>query len=244
MDIDLIIRSMPKLLDGALMTLFLTAFAVPVGFVVAIPVALARLSPRSWLRLPAGLFIYLFRGTPLLIQLYLVYYGLGQFRETLEFYGLWWFFRDALNCALLVLVLNTGAYSGEIFRGAIGGVARGQVEAARALGMSWFTRTRRIVLPQALRIGWPAYTNEVVFLMQATSLVSLVTVAELFRAGDAIAVRTFKIYDIYLTVAAMYLVISYGIILIFGMVERHLMRHRAPAAQPSIHKRALSILTR
>ena len=80
------------------------------------------------------------------------------------------------------LILNTGAYSGEIFRGAIAGVASGQIEAARAVGMSWFTQTRRIVLPQALRIGWPAYTNEVVFLMQATSLVSLVTVTELFRS--------------------------------------------------------------
>ena len=147
MDFDLIARSMPKLLDGARMTLFLTMFSVAVGFCLAIPLALAKLSPHAWKRIPASLAIYLFRGTPLLIQLYLIYYGLGQFRETLEAIGLWWFFRDALNCALLVLVLNTGAYSGEIFRGAIGGVASGQIDAARAAGMSWFTRTRRIVSP-------------------------------------------------------------------------------------------------
>jgi len=244
MDLDLLIGSMPKLLDGALMTLFLTAVSVCLGFVLAIPVALAKLSPRYWLRLPAGGFIYLFRGTPLLIQLFLIYYGLGQFRETLESFGVWWFFRDAIKCALLVLILNTAAYTGEIFRGAIAGVASGQIEAGRALGMSWFTQTRRIILPQALRIGWPAYTNEVVFLMQATSLVSLVTVTELFRAADAIAIRTFRIYEMYLTVAAMYLVISYGIIFVFGRIERHLMRHRAPATQPGIHKRALAILSR
>ena len=244
MDFDLIARSMPKLLDGAVMTLFLTVFSVAIGFCLAIPVALAKSSRRYWLRVPASLFIYLFRGTPLLIQLYLIYYGLGQFRVALESIGVWWFFRDAINCALLVLVLNTGAYSGEIFRGAIAGVASGQIEAARAVGMSWLTQTRRIVLPQALRIGWPAYTNEVVFLMQATSLVSLVTVTELFRAGDIVAARTFDIYTMYLTVAAMYLVISYGIIFVFGLAERHLMRHRAPVVQPGIHKRAFAVLSR
>lgn len=244
MDIDLIIRSMPSLLDGALMTIVLTMISVSIGFCLAIPIALAKLSPRHFLRIPASLFIYLFRGTPLLIQLYLIYYGLGQFHAELESLGVWWFFREAIYCALLVLILNTGAYSAEIFRGAISGVASGQVEAARAAGMSWLTRTRRIIIPQALRIGWPAYTNEVVFLMQATSLVSLVTVTELFRAADIVAVRTFKIYTMYLTVAAMYLVISYGIIFVFGRVERHLMRHQAAATQPGIHKRALAILTR
>ena len=245
MDLDLIGRSLPALFDGLLMTLALTAFAVPVGFCLAIPLALARLSDRTAFAAPARLFIYVFRGTPFLIQLYLIYYGLGQFRPWFESVGLWWFFRDALSCALLVLVLNTGAYSGEIFRGAIAGVEAGQVEAARAAGMSWFVRTRRIVLPQALRIAWPAYTNEVVFLMQATSLVSLVTVTELFRSADIIAVRTFKIYTMYLTVAAIYLLISYAIIFGFGLIEKRLMRHLAVTRNPvSVHRRALSILTR
>lgn len=245
MDFDLIAKSAPALASGAAMTLGLTAFAVPVGFCLAIPVALARVSHRPILSSAAGLFIYVFRGTPLLIQLYLIYYGLGQFQPALAQAGVWWFFRDALNCALLVLVLNTGAYAGEIFRGAITGVDAGQIEAARAAGMSWLTRTRRIVLPQALRIAWPAYTNEVVFLMQATSLVSLVTVTELFRAADMVAVRTFKIYTMYLTIAVIYLLISYAIIFLFGLVERHLMRHLAPVGgRVSIHRRALAILTR
>jgi len=244
-DFALIHTSLPALGQGLVMTLGLTAFAVPVGFCIAIPLALARLSHHRALAGFSRVFIYLFRGTPLLIQLYLIYYGLGQFRAALESVALWWFFRDALSCALLVLVLNTGAYAGEIFRGAIAGVDAGQIEAARAAGMSWFVRTRRIVLPQALRIAWPAYTNEVVFLMQATSLVSLVTVTELFRSADIIAVRTFKIYTMYLTVAAIYLMISYAIIFAFGLVERRLMRHLGPAAPGgSIHARALAILTR
>ena len=244
MDFALIEKSLPALGDGLLMTLLITAIVIPVGFCIAVPMALARLSHNPLLSAPARVFIYLFRGTPLLIQLYLIYYGLGQFRQAFQDVGLWWFFRDALYCALLVLVLNNAAYAGEIFRGAIAGVDRGQIEAARAAGMSWLTRTRRIVLPQALRIAWPAYTNEAVFIMQATSLVSLVTVTELFRSADIIAVRTFKIYTMYLTVAAIYLMVSYAIIFAFGLWEKRLMRHTAPAAGQSVHRRALAILTR
>jgi len=243
-DFDLVARSLPKLLDGARMTLFLTVFSVSVGLCLALPLALGKLSLNPVTRIPASLFIYVFRGTPILIQLYLIYYGLGQFRPTLQAYGVWWFFRDPLNCALVVLTFNTAAYSGEIFRGAIAGVARGQVEAARAAGMSWFMRTRRIVIPQALRIAWPAYTNEVVFLMQATSLVSLVTVTDLFRAADQVAVRTFKIYTMYIAVAVIYLIISYGIIFVFGLIERYLMRHRTALLPSVLDKRLLAAVTR
>ncbi len=244
MDFALIARSLPALGDGLLMTLMLTAIVVPIGFCLAIPMALACLSHNRVLSGAARVFIYVFRGTPLLIQLYLIYYGLGQFSPTFQEFGLWWFLRDALYCALLVLVLNNSAYAGEIFRGAIAGVEAGQIEAARAAGMSWFTRTKRIVLPQALRIAWPAYTNEAVFIMQATSLVSLVTVTELFRSADIIAVRSFKIYTMYLTVAVIYLMISYAIIFAFGLWERWLMRHTVPAQGNHVHSRALAILTR
>ncbi len=245
MDPELIASSFPALMKGAGMTLALTAIAAPLGLFLALPLAIARLSRHGWLRRPVHVFVYVFRGTPLLIQLYLVYYGLGQFNAELEAWGLWWFFRDELYCALLVLVLNTGAYSAEIFRGAIAGVPAGYIEAAQAAGMSRFTRMRRIILPSAFRIAWPAYTNEVVFLMQATSLVSLVTVTELFRSADIIAVRTFDIYTMYITAGLIYLAISYGIILTFGQIEKHLMRHtRKAGAKASLHKRAFAILRR
>lgn len=246
MDFGLIVQSWPKLMQGLQMTLLLTAIAVPLGLALAIPLAVARLSRRSWIRLPSYLFIYVFRGTPLLIQLYLVYYGLGQFNAVLKGWGVWWFFRDELYCALLVLTLNTGAYTAEIFRGAISGVSSGFIEAALAAGMNWFTRLRRIVLPSAFRLAWPAYTNEVVFLMQATSLVSLITVTELFRVTKTLADRTFDIYTMYITAGFIYLMISYGIILLFGLIETHLMRHmpQAPGKKPSIHQRALAILKR
>lgn len=246
MDFSLIIQSWPALMRGAAMTLTLTAIAVPLGLMLALPLAVARLSRRYWVRFPAYVFIYIFRGTPLLIQLYLVYYGLGQFNAVLKSWGLWWLFRDELYCALLVLTLNTGAYTAEIFRGAINGVPSGYIEAAVAAGMNWFTRLRRIVLPSAFRLAWPAYTNEVVFLMQATSLVSLITVIELFRVSKTLADRTFDIYTMYITAGFIYLLISYGIILLFGMIEGYLMRHlpQKPAKKPSIHQRALAILKR
>jgi len=246
MDFGLIIDSWPALMRGAVMTLTLTAIAVPAGLALALPLAVARLSHRLWLRLPSYAVIYVFRGTPLLIQLYLIYYGLGQFNAVLKSWGVWWFFRNELYCALLVLSLNTGAYTAEIFRGAISGVPSGYIEAAQASGMSWFTRLRRIVLPSAFRLAWPAYTNEVVFLMQATSLVSLITVIELFRVTKTMADRTFDIYTMYITTGLIYLMISYGIILLFGLIEAYLMRHMplAPNARKTINQRALAVLMR
>lgn len=231
MDWQLILDSLPKLAEGVGMTLFLTVVSVAVGFVLALPLAVARTQHEPLIRLPVQTYVYLFRGTPLIVQLFLVYYGFGQYSAELKQLGLWWFFRDELNCALLVLILNTAAYSTEIFRGGINGVPVGQIEAARAVGMGRWAQYRRIIIPQALRFSWPAYTNEVVFVMQATSLVSLVTVTDLFRVAATIAKRSFAIYELYITAALIYLCISYLIIVLFGLVERRLNRHlRQPQA--------------
>ena len=225
MDWQIIVDSLPKLLEGAKMTVFLTVISISIGFCVAIGIALARLSDTLFLRWPAATFIYVIRGTPLLLQLFLVYFGLGQFSAELREAGVWWFFRDELNCAILVLVLNTSAYSAEIFRGGILAVPAGEVEAAKAIGMGQALRLRRIILPKALRIAWPAYTNEVVFLMQATSLVSLITVTDLFRVAAQIAKRSFDIYELYISAGLIYLAISYAIIVVFGRAEKRLNRH-------------------
>ena len=124
-----------------------------------------RLSPNPLLWMPVYGYILYFRGTPLLVQLFLVYYGSGQFRPFLDSIGLWVLFREAYFCAVLTLTLNTAAYTAEILRGAIQGVPRGDIEAARAVGYSGILLYRRIVLPKAFRIALPAYTNEVVFLL-------------------------------------------------------------------------------
>ena len=143
MDLGIIVDSLPRLLSGALVTLQLTAISVVIGLVLAVPVALARLSDNPLLRWPAFGYMFYFRGTPLLVQIFLIYYGSGQFVPELRAAGLWQFFREAYFCAILTLTLNTAAYTAEILRGAIRAVPFGEIEAARALGMSKSLRLPR-----------------------------------------------------------------------------------------------------
>ena len=179
MDLAIVWESLPRLLDGAALTLEITVISVLIGLALAVPLAIMRLSANPFVWMPVYGYILYFRGTPLLVQLFLIYYGSGQFRPFLDSIGLWVLFREAYFCAVLTLTLNTAAYTAEILRGAIQGVPRGDIEAARALGYSGTLLYRRIVLPKAFRIALPAYTNEVVFLLQATSLVSIITLLDL-----------------------------------------------------------------
>lgn len=234
MDLDIIWSSLPKLLDGALLTLELTLISLVIGFMIAIPVALLRLSRQPLLSAPAYGYIVYFRGTPLLVQLFLIYYGSGQFSTFLESIGLWGLFREAYFCALLTLTLNTGAYTAEIFRGAIQAVPRGEIEAARALGMSRSLEFRRIVFPSAFRIALPAYTNEVVFLLQSTSLVSIITLLDLTGVARIIVARSFEPYKLYIAAGLIYLVISYLFIFIGQRLERRLTPHQRERATPDL----------
>ena len=222
MDWNLIVESLPKLLAGAGQTLEITLVSVIFGLMLAIPLALARLSTNPLLSWPAYGFVFYFRGTPLLVQLFLIYYGSGQFRDALESAGLWTYFRNAWFCAALTLTLNTAAYSAEIFRGAIQAVPRGEIEAGKAFGMSGWLLFRRIIMPKAFRIALPAYGNEVVFLLQATSLASAITVVELTGAADLIRSKTFAVYEMYLTAAALYLILTYILVYGFRLLEKRL----------------------
>ena len=222
MDWNLIVESLPKLLAGAGQTLEITLVSVIFGLMLAIPLALARLSKNLLLSWPAYGFVFYFRGTPLLVQLFLIYYGSGQFRDTLESAGLWTYFRNAWFCAALTLTLNTAAYSAEIFRGAIQAVPRGEIEAGKAFGMSGWLLFRRIIMPKAFRIALPAYGNEVVFLLQATSLASAITVVELTGAADLIRSKTFAVYEMYLTAAVLYLILTYILVYGFRLLEKRL----------------------
>jgi octopine/nopaline transport system permease protein/arginine/ornithine transport system permease protein len=225
MNLTLIWDSLPRLLDGALLTIELTAISVALGLVLALPLALARVSRNPLLRWPVYGYIFYFRGTPLLVQIFLIYYGSGQFRAELDALGLWPFFRERYLCAVLALTLNTAAYTAEILRGAIQAVPHGEVEAARACGMSGSLLYRRIVLPKAFRLALPAYSNEVVFLFQATSLVSIITLMDLTGVARVIVARSFAVYEIYITAGLIYLVITYGILWIFRRVEYRLSGH-------------------
>jgi octopine/nopaline transport system permease protein/arginine/ornithine transport system permease protein len=225
MDLAVVWASLPKLIEGMQLTLELTAVSLVIGLACALALALMRVSHNPLLRWPVYGYIFYFRGTPLLVQLFLIYYGSGQFRETLEALNLWGLFRDRYFCALLALTLNTAAYTAEILRGAIQAVPHGEVEAARACGMSGSLLYRRIILPKAIRLGLPAYGNEVVALFQATSLVSIITLMDLTGVARAIIARSFAVYEIYITIALMYLAATYALVWLFRRVEYRLSGH-------------------
>jgi His/Glu/Gln/Arg/opine family amino acid ABC transporter permease subunit len=219
-------NNLPKFFWGLVLTIELTTISVALGLVAAVPLALARLSRNPLLFYPVYGYIFFFRGTPLLVQVFLIYYGGSQFRHELEAIGLWnGFFRDAYFCAVLTLTLNTAAYTAEIFRGAIQGVPYGEIEAARACGMSGIRLYRRIILPKAARIALPAYSNEVVLIFQSTSIVSIITLMELTGVARAIIARTFQTTTTWIFVGALYLALSYLIIWALGKLEHRLSGH-------------------
>ena len=225
MDLSVIVDNLPRFASGAWVTVQLTALSVLIGLVLALPVALARLSANPLLSWPAYAYMFYFRGTPLLVQIFLIYYGSGQFVPELRAVGLWQFFREPYFCAVLTLTLNTAAYTAEILRGAIQAVPFGEVEAGRAFGMSRALILRRVILPRAFRIGLPAYTNEVIFLFQATSLVSIITIMDLTGVGRVLIAETFRTFEIWIFVGLCYLVMSYGILYGFKRLEYSLSGH-------------------
>lgn len=222
---DIVIESLPRLLSGTWVTIQITALSVTIGLCLAVPVALMRVARNRLFSVPSYIFCFYFRGTPLLVQIFLVYYGSGQFVGLLESLGLWMFFKQAYFCAVLTLTLNTAAYTAEILRGGIEAVPWGEVEAAKACGMSTSVRYRRIILPKAFRLAWPAYTNEVVFLLQATSLVSIITVMDLTGVTRVISARSFAFYELFIAAALIYLAIVYGVLFVFKRIERRITGH-------------------
>ncbi|KPQ06633.1 MAG: polar amino acid transport system permease protein [Rhodobacteraceae bacterium HLUCCA12] len=218
MNYQVMIDSLPDLLGGALLTLELVALAAVVGFAVALPVALARLTRRPLLWMPAYGFVFFFRGTPLLVQIFLIYYGFSQFPE-IRASALWPILREPYWCALIAFSLNTSAYTAEIMRGAIQAVPRGQIEAAMATGMSRLTRLRRVVLPQAMRIGLPAYSNEVILLVKASSLASTVTLMDLTGTARTIASTNYMPVELLTTAALIYLAINFTLTRVFKGIE-------------------------
>lgn len=223
-DLRLIIESMPRLIAGLGLTVELVAISLAVGLAIAVPVALMRLSKNPLLSAPAYGFIFFFRGSPLLVQIFLIYYGLGQF-DAIKDTFLWSFLRQAYWCALLAFSLNTAAYTAEILRGAIQGIPHGEIEAARACGMSGFLLFRRIVMPRAFRLMLPAYSNEVVLMLQASSLASIVTLADLTGVARVIIARSFGIFELFITIGIMYLALTYLIVWVFRAVEYRLSGH-------------------
>ncbi|MBF0304473.1 MAG: ABC transporter permease [Alphaproteobacteria bacterium] len=221
MNFEVIVENLPKLLDGALLTVELVVFSSLAGLALAFPLALARCSPRLWLRAGPWAYIFFFRGTPLLVQLFLVYYGLSQF-EAVRASVFWPILRDAWWCALITMALHTAAYIAEILRGAIQAVPRGEIEAAHSLGMGVWQAQRRIVLPRAVRIALPAYSNEVILMLKGSALASTITLLELTGAARTVIARTYMPIEIFLAAGVLYLLISFALVQVFRLLERRL----------------------
>ncbi|MBX8552370.1 ABC transporter permease [Pseudomonas cichorii] len=219
MNWEVIIKWLPKLAQGATLTLELVAIAVTAGLIIATPLGIARSSKHLYVRALPYAYIFFFRGTPLLVQLFLVYYGLAQF-EALRKGPLWPYLRDPFWCAVITMTLHTAAYIAEILRGAIQAVPVGEVEAARALGMSKWKALFYIILPRAARIGLPAYSNEVILMLKASALASTVTLLELTGMARTIIARTYLPVEIFFAAGMFYLAMAYVLVQGFRLLER------------------------
>jgi len=221
MNWEVIIKWLPKLAQGATLTLELVAIAVIAGLLLAVPLGIARSSKRWYVRSLPYAYIFFFRGTPLLVQLFLVYYGLAQFDAVRES-ALWPYLRDPFWCATVTMTLHTAAYIAEILRGAIQAIPPGEIEAARALGMSRPKAMFYIILPRAARIGLPAYSNEVILMLKASALASTVTLLELTGMARTIIARTYLPVEIFFAAGVFYLVMAYVLVRGFKLLERWL----------------------
>jgi octopine/nopaline transport system permease protein len=224
------------LMSGVPLTLNLAFTSVAFGAIFAMLLALMRMSRVKALDWPAQAYVFVFRGTPLLVQIFLIYYGLGQFRPTLQEWGLWTFFREPYWCAVLALTLNTAAYASEIIRGGLQSVPHNQVEAARACGMSGFLLFRRIVFPIAVRQALPGYGSELILMVKATSLASIITMMEVTGIAHKLISQTFRAVEIFICAGAIYLILNFLVTRAVMALEWWLSPHlrRAPQARPSL----------
>lgn len=226
MDFDLMREAFPKLLAAVPTTLALASISLCLGFALAVPLALMRVSKNRLLYVIAYGYVYVIRSTPLLVQMFLIYYGSGQFRAFFEQVGVWALFRDAWFCAILALTLSTAAYSTEIIRGAIQAVPLGQIEAARAVGMSGVLQFRRIVFPIAMRLALPAYGNEIILMVKSTSLASTITILEVTGVAKQIISNTYRPVEVFIIAGAIYLSINFIASRSVMLIELWLNPHR------------------
>lgn len=219
-------------MTGLAMTLWLLVLSCAFGFVLAVPLAIARASHNKWVSGPVWLFTCFFRGTPLFVQLLIFYSGfagLGWIRDT-PF--LWSFFRVGFNCVILAFSLNTCAYTTEIFAGAIRATPYGEIEAGLAIGMSKAALFRRIILPSSLRRALPAYSNEVIFMLHATSIAFTATVPDILKVAVDANCATFMTFQAYGIAAIIYLAITFVLVGLFRQAERRWLAYLRPQTEP------------
>ncbi|PRD79303.1 amino acid ABC transporter permease [Burkholderia multivorans] len=215
-------------ITGVAITLWLLVVSIGLGFCLSVPLAVARVSKRKWLSRAVWLYTYVFRGTPLYVQLLLCYTGLYSLQVVRGTPMLDAFFREGMNCTLLAFTLNTCAYTTEIFAGAIKATSYGEIEAARAYGMSTFTMYRRVILPSALRRSLPLYSNEVIMMLHATTVAFTATVPDILKIARDVNSATYMSFHAFGIAALLYLVISFTLVWLFRRAERRWLAYLRP----------------
>jgi len=221
---ELFARYAPNYLSGLLVTLRLVGASILLGALLSVPIAYGRMSRNAALSGLAYAYVYFFRGTPLLAQTFLVYYGFGQFRPELEAVGLWAFFREAWWCAVFAFTLNTAAYQAEILRGAVQSVGRSQWEGAAALGLTKLQTLRKVILPQALIVALRPYGNEIILMIKGSAIVAIITVYDLMGETRRAYSRSFD-FQTYIWAALIYLALVETLRHAVEWIERRLTRH-------------------
>lgn len=204
--------ALPKIGEGLSITLQISGVCLLIGFLIGFPVALVRVYGPRWLSWIVTAYIEIFRGTPVLVQLFLIYYGLPQFGITLS----------AFTSAYLAIGLNSGAYQAEYFRGAIQAISSGQMMAARSIGMTPLQAIRHVIIPQAFRFAIPAWSNEVVAMIKISSIVYLVAVPEMMYVAKELIAKYYNPFQTYLIVGAVYLIVIGVLSTLLNMLEKKL----------------------
>lgn len=224
MDWQIITGSLPLYGAGIKTTLLLLFISLLSSFVISVPLAVARVSPSPWLSKPVWFYTYVLRGTPLLVQLFIVYHGLAQFEAVRES-AAWVLLKNAWFCAWLAFTLNSTAYTTEIFAGALKATVVGEIEAARAYGLDGFKLYGRILLPSALRRALPQYSNEVVGLMHATAIASTVTLVDITRVARDVYSNHLQVTESFGVAAVIYFTLTFTLVGGFKLLERRFLRH-------------------
>ncbi len=208
MNLQFYTESFMQMMSGVPLTLQLAASSIVFGAVLALLFALMRLSGITVLDWIARLYVFVFRGTPLLVQIFIIYYGLSQF-PAVRYSFLWPILREPYWCAIIALTLNNAAYASEIIRGGLLSVPSGQIEAAKACGMSRFTSFRRIMMPLAIRQALPGYGNEMISMVKATSLASIITLMEVTGIAAKLIAESYRAIEVFVIAGAIYLAINF-----------------------------------
>ncbi len=219
-----VLKYWPNYVNGFVITLQIVSLSLLIGALLSLPVAIARASRWKIFSAPAYAFVYFFRGTPLLAQTFLIYYGAGSFRPELEAVGLWGFFREAWYCVIFAFSLNTAAYQAEILRGAIQNVPKGQWEGAEALGLSRPVTFFKIILPQALMVALRPYGNEIILMIKGSAIASIITIYDVMGETRRAYSRSYD-FQAYIWAAVLYLMIVEVLRRVWDRIEARLTRH-------------------